>query len=190
MDKITVGFAMCGSFCTFREVTAVMETLAGRGYNILPIMSYNAFSTDTRFGKAQEHINRIENICGNKIIATITEAEPIGPKKLVDILLIEPCTGNTLAKLANGITDTPVTLAAKSHLRNEKPLVIALSTNDALSGSAKNYGKLLNTRNVYFVPFRQDNPDGKPRSMIADFNKTEATLKEALDNKQIQPIIC
>lgn len=190
MDKITVGFAMCGSFCTFKKVTDVMENLVTKGYNILPIMSYNAYSTDTRFGKAQEHIRRIQDICGNKIISTITDAEPIGPKKLVDILLIEPCTGNTLAKLANGITDTPVTLAAKSHLRNEKPLVIALSTNDALSGSAKNYGKLLNTRNVFFVPFSQDSPDGKPRSMIADFSKTEETLLAALDNRQIQPIIC
>lgn len=190
MDKLTVGFAMCGSFCTFKEVITVMEQLANKGYSIVPIMSYNAFSTDTRFGKAAEHIKKIESVCQRKIIATITDAEPIGPKKMLDILLVEPCTGNTLAKLANGITDTPVTLAAKSHLRNEKPLLIALSTNDALSGSAKNYGRLLNTKNVYFVPFRQDNPDEKPRSMIAEFLKTEEAVLAAMENRQIQPIIC
>lgn len=189
MAEINVGFAMCGSFCTFKEVIEVMKKLVDSGYGVLPIMSFNAYSTDTRFGKAKEHIENIEKICGKKIVATIPDAEPIGPKKLIDILIIEPCTGNTLAKLANGITDTPVTLAAKSHLRNERPLLIALSTNDALSASAKNYGRLLNTKNVYFVPFRQDNPKEKPRSMIADFSKTEVALVEALKNKQIQPII-
>ncbi|MBP3696668.1 MAG: dipicolinate synthase subunit B [Clostridia bacterium] len=189
MAEINVGFAMCGSFCTFKEVIEVMKKLVDSGYGVLPIMSFNAYSTDTRFGKAEEHIENIEKICGKKIVATIPDAEPIGPKKLIDILIIEPCTGNTLAKLANGITDTPVTLAAKSHLRNERPLLIALSTNDALSASAKNYGRLLNTKNVYFVPFRQDNPKEKPRSMIADFSKTEVALVEALKNKQIQPII-
>lgn len=189
MDKLTVGFAMCGSFCTFKEVFAVMEQMINKGYRIVPIMSYNAYLTDTRFGKAAEHIEKIETLCQRKIIATITDAEPVGPKKMLDILLIEPCTGNTLAKLANGITDTPVTLAAKSHLRNEKPLLIALSTNDALSGSAKNYGRLLNMKNVYFVPFSQDNPNEKPRSMIADFSKTEEAVIAAVENKQIQPII-
>lgn len=189
MDKITVGFAMCGSFCTFKEVIGVMEKLVSSGYGIVPIMSFNAYLTDTRFGKASDHIEKIEAVCGRKIIASITDAEPIGPQKLVDIMVIEPCTGNTLSKLANGITDTPVTLAAKSHLRNERPLLIALSTNDALSASAKNYGRLLNTKNVYFVPFRQDNPIEKPRSMIADFSRTENAIIEALKNKQIQPII-
>lgn len=189
MAEINVGFAMCGSFCTFNEVICIMERLADAGYNVFPIMSFNAYSTDTRFGKAKEHIERIEKISGRKIIATIPDAEPIGPQKMIDILIIEPCTGNTLGKLANGITDTPVTLAAKSHLRNEKPLLIALSTNDALSASAKNYGKLLNTKNIFFVPFRQDNPTDKPRSMIADFSKTEKAMIEALKNKQIQPII-
>lgn len=189
MDKITVGFALCGSFCTFKSAVEIMKGLITKGYGIIPIMSFNAYSTDTRFGKAAEHIDKIESICGRKIIATIAQAEPIGPKKLVDVMLIEPCTGNTLAKLANGITDTPVTLAAKSHLRNEKPLLIALSTNDALSGSAKNYGRLLNTRNVYFVPFKQDNPEEKPRSMIAHFDKTEEAIIAALNGKQLQPII-
>ena len=189
MNNITVGFAMCGSFCTFKEVIEEISKLKSKGYNVVPIMSYNAFNTDTRFGKAKEHIERIESICGNKIIATIPDAEPIGPKKMLDILLIEPCTGNTAAKLANGITDTPVTLAAKSHLRNERPLLIAMSTNDALSGSAKNIGKLMNIKNVFFVPFRQDNPEEKPRSMVAEFSKTEEAIIAAMKNKQIQPII-
>ena len=190
MDKkISVGFAICGSFCTFKEIINEMKTLADKGYDIVPIMSFNAYNTDTRFGKAKEHIERIESICCKKIIATIPDAEPIGPKKILDIMIIEPCTGNTAAKLANGITDTPVTLAAKAHLRNERPLLIAISTNDALSGSAKNIGKLINMKNIYFVPFKQDNPDDKPRSMIADFSKTESAIISAMNNKQIQPII-
>lgn len=190
MDKkISVGFAICGSFCTFKEIINEMKTLADKGYDIVPIMSFNAYNTDTRFGKAKEHIERIESICGKKIIATIPDAEPIGPKKILDIMIIEPCTGNTAAKLANGITDTPVTLATKAHLRNERPLLIAISTNDALSGSAKNIGKLINMKNIYFVPFKQDNPDDKPRSMIADFSKTESAIISAMNNKQIQPII-
>ena len=189
MSELTVGFALCGSFCTFSEAINVMTDLSEKGYNIVPIMSFNAYNTDTRFGKAEHHIKRIEEICGKKIIASIPEAEPIGPKKMLDILLIEPCTGNTLAKLENGITDTPVTLAAKSHLRNGRPLLLAISTNDALSGSAKNIGKLMNMKNVYFVPFNQDNPDDKPRSMIADFSKTEEAILKAINNEQIQPII-
>lgn len=189
MDNLTVGFALCGSFCTFREVIDRMRELKNKGYNLVPIMSYNAFNTDTRFGKAREHTEEIEDICGKRIIATIPDAEPIGPKKMLDVLLIEPCTGNTAAKLANGITDTPVTLAAKAHLRNERPLIIAISTNDALSGSAKNIGKLMNMKNIFFIPFKQDNPAEKPRSMIADFAKTEDTILAAINNKQIQPII-
>ena len=189
MNNINIGFALCGSFCTFSEVIAEMKKLSDKGYNIFPIMSFNAYHTDTRFGKAEEHIRRIEEICGKKIISTIPDAEPIGPKKMLDILVIEPCTGNTLAKLANGITDTPVTLAAKSHLRNNRPLLIAVSTNDALSGSAKNIGKLMNIKNIYFIPFSQDNPLGKPRSVIADFGKTEDAILHAIKNEQIQPII-
>ncbi len=189
MDKMTVGFALCGSFCTFSQVIEEMESLLNKGYDIIPLMSFNAFSTDTRFGKAREHIEKIEELCKRKIIATFTEAEPIGPKKLLDILLIEPCTGNTLAKLANGITDTPVTLAAKSHLRNNRPLLIAVSTNDALSGSSGNIGKLMNTKNIYFVPFRQDAPNEKPRSMISDFSKTEEAILNAINSKQLQPIV-
>lgn len=189
MNNLTVGFALCGSFCTFSDVISEMRNMSEKGYKIIPIMSFNAFQTDTRFGKAQEHIRKIEDICGRKIIATLPDAEPIGPQKMLDILVIEPCTGNTLAKLANGITDTPVTLAAKSHLRNSRPLLIAVSTNDALSGSAKNIGKLMNMKNIFFVPFSQDNPDNKPRSMISDFKKTEEAVKKAINNEQIQPII-
>lgn len=189
MNNITVGFALCGSFCTFSQVIKEMEILKQKGYEIVPIMSFNAFSIDTRFGNAKEHIERIEDICKRKIIATIPDAEPIGPKKLLDILLIEPCTGNTLSKLANGISDTPVTLAAKSHMRNSRPLLIALSTNDALSGSAANIGKLMNTNNVFFVPFRQDLPEGKPRSMISDFSRTEDSIICALKKEQLQPIV-
>lgn len=189
MSNLTVGFALCGSFCTFSAVINEMENLKNKGYDIVPIMSFNAYATDTRFGKAKEHIEKIEKICSRKIIASIPDAEPIGPQKMLDILLIEPCTGNTLAKLASGITDTPVTLAAKSHLRNGRPVLIAISTNDALSGSAGNIGKLLNTNNVFFVPFRQDLPDGKPRSMIADFSKTEEAILRAVEKIQIQPLI-
>lgn len=189
MNKPTLGFALCGSFCTFKTVINVMNELSESEFNIVPIMSFNAYSIDTRFGKASEHIKRIEEITGKKIINTIKDAEPIGPQKTLDVLLIEPCTGNTLAKLANGIADTPITLAAKAHLRNERPLIIAVSTNDALSVAATNIGKLMNQRNVYFVPLRQDDPTEKPRSIVADFSKTAETVSFALNNEQIQPII-
>lgn len=189
MDNITVGFALCGSFCTFEKAIEQIENLKNKGLNIVPIMSYNAFSTDTRFGKASEHIERIENICGKKIISTIKDAEPIGPQKNLDILIIEPCTGNTIAKLANGITDTPVTLAAKAHLRNERPLLIAVSTNDALSVAASNIGRLLNNKNVYFVPMRQDDCIKKPRSVVADFSKTYDAAVSAINGEQLQPVL-
>ncbi|MBE6715397.1 MAG: dipicolinate synthase subunit B [Ruminococcaceae bacterium] len=189
MKKINIGFALCGSFCTFSEVLPEMKNLADEGHNIIPIMSFNAFSTDTRFGKAQEFRSRIEDISNNKIIATINEAEPIGPKKLLDILIIEPCTGNTLAKLANGIADTPVTLAAKSHLRNSRPVLIAVSSNDALAGAAKNIGHLMNYKNVFFVPLRQDDHINKPASVVADFTKTSQAMYKALENIQMQPLL-
>ncbi len=188
MDKLTAGFALCGSFCTFGKAIEQIRILKEKGLEIIPIMSYNAFSTDTRFGKASEHNRIIEEICENKIISTIAQAEPIGPRKMLDILIIEPCTGNTIAKLANGITDTPVTLAAKAHLRNERPLLIAVSTNDALSSAAINIGKLLNNKNVYFVPMKQDDYIQKPRSVVADFTKTYDALLSAVDGKQLQPI--
>lgn len=188
MDKLTVGFALCGSFCTFEKAIMEIKKLKDYGAEIIPIMSFNAYSTDTRFGSAEKFRERIESICENGIISTIADAEPIGPKKLLDILVIEPCTGNTLAKLANGIADTPVTLAAKAHLRNENPLIIAVSTNDALSNAAKNIGSLLNYKNIYFVPMKQDDAMNKPRSVVADFSKTIETVECALNGNQIQPI--
>lgn len=189
MSSIKAGFALCGSYCTFEKAIGQIEFLIEKGVEIFPIMSENAYSTDTRFGKAEDHVKRIEELCDKKIIHTITQAEPIGPKKELDILVIEPCTGNTVAKIANGIVDTSVTLAAKAHLRNEKPLLIAVSSNDALSGAASNVGRLLNTKNIYFVPLRQDNPQSKPRSIVADFDKTYDSIIAAMNNKQIQPII-
>lgn len=189
MDSIKVGFAMCGSFCTFSKAIESIENLINKGVEIVPIMSYNAYSTDTRFGRAKDHIEKIENLCSRKIICTLTGAEPIGPKKIIDALIIEPCTGNTLAKLASGIADTPVTLSAKSNLRNSNPVIIAVSTNDALGNAAKNIGALQNAKNIYFVPYRQDDPVKKPNSLVADFSMTYDTLIEALDGKQIQPMI-
>ncbi|MCH5199119.1 MAG: dipicolinate synthase subunit B [Oscillospiraceae bacterium] len=189
MDKLNIGFALTGSFCTFKRVIPVMRLLKEAGHNIIPIMSYNAYNTDTRFGKAESFISEIEGFTGNKIIASLNDAEPIGPKKLLDILVIEPCTGNTLAKLAAGIADTPVTLAAKSHLRNQRPLLIAISSNDALAGAAKNIGMLQNYKNVFFVPYTQDDPQEKPNSIVAKFEKTEEAIKAALNGTQIQPIL-
>ena len=184
-----IGVIMTGSFCTFSKVIDQIKELVKRGADVIPIMSYNSYTLDTKFGEAKDIIKQIEDITGKKIINTIQGAEPIGPKKLTDIMLIAPCTGNTIAKLANGIIDTPATMAAKSHLRNGNPLVIAISTNDGLSGSAENIGKLLNRSNYYVVPFRQDNPITKPRSLVFDPNYIIKTLEEALDKKQIQPII-
>lgn len=188
MTKPVVGFALCGSFCTFKKAVEQLRLLRESSAEIIPIMSFNASSIDSRFGKAKEHIEAVEEICGKSVICTIADAEPIGPKKLLDILIIEPCTGNTLAKLANGITDTPVTLAAKAHLRNERPVLIAPATNDALSAAAGNIGKLLNVKNVFFVPFCQDDPNGKPRSAVSDFSLTEKAMYAALEGKQLQPI--
>lgn len=188
MTKTTIGFALCGSFCTFDNVIEQIIKLKNENFNIIPIMSFNAFSLDTRFGKAEGFINKIEEICENKTISTIPMAEPIGPKKLLDALIIEPCTGNTLAKLANGVADTPVTLAAKSHLRNSRPVIIAVSTNDGFSTASQNIGKLMNYKNIYFVPMSQDDSMNKPRSIVAHFEETLNALKYALDGKQIQPI--
>jgi dipicolinate synthase subunit B len=186
---ITIGFAICGSYCTFKTVFEEIERLKKSGYNIMPIMSENAYTLDTRFGDAIHWQRRLKEITENQIIHTIPQAEPIGPKKLLDALIIAPCTGNTLAKLATGVTDTAVTLAAKAHLRNGRPLIIAPSTNDALSNAAKNLGALLNYKNLYFVPFGEDNYAGKPTSMVADFSLIEPALEMALNGKQIQPII-
>lgn len=189
LKNIKVGFALTGSFCTFEKTLEQMEELVKLGSEIIPIMSYNSFNLDTKFGSASDFINRIKQITNKDIIHTIQEAEPIGPKKLTDIMLIAPCSGNTIAKLANGITDTPVVMATKSHLRNQRPVVIAISTNDALSGSAENIGKLLNRRNYYFVPFRQDNPITKPNSLVFEPKMIVETLEKALEAEQIQPVI-
>lgn len=186
---LKTGFALCGSFCTFSAVIPQIEELKNSGIEVVPIMSCNAYETDTRFGTAKEHIQKIEKICGKNIIHTLTDAEPIGPKKIIDALIIAPCTGNTLAKLATGIADTPVTLAAKSNLRNGNPVIIAVSTNDALGNAAKNIGLLMNLKNIYFVPFRQDDCVNKPTSMIADFTKIKDTYLNAIVGKQIQPVI-
>lgn len=184
-----VGFVMTGSFCTLKKTIPQILKIKQKGGKIVPIMSNNAYKLDTKFGKAKDFIDEIEDITEEKIIHTIIDAEPIGPKKLTDIMIIAPCSGNTIAKLANGITDTVATMAAKSHLRNNNPLVVAISTNDALSGSAENIGKLLNRKNYYFVPFKQDNPITKPRSIVFDPDYIIKTLEFALDREQIQPIM-
>lgn len=188
MEKRKLGFCLTGSFCTFRPVLDQMRRLTD-SYDILPIMSYHAYSLDTRFGAAQEQIDQIEEICGRKIIHDIPEAEPIGPKRMTDLMLVAPCSGNTLAKLAHGITDTPVLMAVKSHLRNALPVVLAVSTNDALSGSAPNIGILFNRKHYYFVPFRQDNPSEKPASMVADFSQIPAALAAASEGRQLEPVV-
>lgn len=185
---MNIGFALCGSFCTFSQAFPAMEELA-KNHNIIPIFSTNAYSIDTRFGMAGAHIQRAAQICGKPPLHTIAEVEPIGPKKLLDILVIAPCTGNTLAKLAHSIADTPVTMAAKSHLRNGQPVLIAVSTNDALAGAAENIGKLMGRKNYYFVPFKQDDPQGKPTSMVADFQQIPDAIEAALAGKQLQPIL-
>ena len=185
---MNIGFAVCGSFCTFSSVFPVMEKLAEH-HDITPIFSQNTYSVDSRFGTAQAHIRRAAEICGKMPLHTIEAVEPIGPKKLLDILIIAPCTGNTLAKLACGIADGPVTMAAKSHLRNGRPVLIAPSTNDALAGAAENIGKLLNRKNYYFVPFGQDDPEKKPTSMVADFTLIPDALACAIKGQQLQPVV-
>ena len=185
---MTIGFALCGSFCTYDRVFPVMERL-GKSYELIPIFSQSAYSTDSRFGNAEAHIARAEAICGRPVLHTLAEVEPIGPKKMLDALIIAPCTGNTLAKLAHSIADGPVTMAAKSHLRNGRPVIIAISTNDALAGAAENIGKLLSRKHYYFVPFGQDDAFGKPTSVVADFSKIPQTLEQALEGNQLQPLL-
>ncbi len=185
---MTIGFAMCGSFCTYRQIFPVLEKLAAQ-YTVLPIFSQIAYTTDSRFGKAQAHIRQAEEICKSPVLHTIDQVEPLGPKKLLDALVIAPCTGNTLAKLAHSIADGPVTMAAKSHLRNGRPVLIAVSTNDALAGAAENIGHLLGRKNYYFVPFGQDDPIQKPTSMVADFTQIPEALAAALSGAQLQPVL-
>ena len=188
MEKKRLGLALCGSYCSYEKLFAALPALAAR-YEIVPIMSDTAAETDTRFGRAADHIRRLTELTGRTVITTVEEAEPLGPREPLDVLLIAPCTGNTLAKLAHGITDSSVLMAAKAHLRNARPLVIALSTNDGLSGSAENVGRLLNRKNVYFVPFGQDDPAKKPRSLQADFSLLGAAAEAALHGEQLQPIL-
>lgn len=186
----TVGFAMTGSFCTFSRVMNEVAELVKTGANIIPIMSDTAYNTGTRFGSAELFREQFSSLTGNKIIKTVAEAEPIGPKGYLDLLIIAPCTGNTLAKLAAGIADTSVTMAAKAHLRNQKPVLIAVSTNDGLGNAAKNIGALLNSKNIFFVPFRQDDCLNKPNSLVADMSQIKSAADAALDFKQLQPILC
>ena len=188
MNK-TIGYCLTGSFCTFSKSIRQIESLKNFGYNIIPILSLNSQCEDSRFGKAQDFRKQIEEITENEALCTLSQVEPIGPKKLLDLLIISPCTGNTLGKLAAGIYDTPVTMAAKSHLRNERPVLIGVSTNDGLRGSAKNIGVLLNSRHYYFIPAGQDDFVKKPYSIVCDFEKTVEAAKMALEEKQIQPML-
>ena len=189
MAEKCIGFALTGSFCTFGAVFPQMQLLVDKGYRVMPIMSQNAYSIDTRFGAAGEWIQKAEEITGEKVIHTIAQAEPIGPKKLLDLLIIAPCTGNTLGKLACGIYDTAPTLAVKSHRRNDRPVLIAVSTNDALSSSAASIGMLMGRRGIFFVPFEQDDYRSKPTSCVADFDKILPAAEAALDGRQLQPMI-
>ncbi len=187
-DPLRIGIALTGSFCTLERALDALEALAGR-YDLYPIMSPIVYETDTRFGTAAHFQERLRNLCGRAVLHTIPEVEPIGPQGLLDALVIAPCTGNTLTKLALGITDTAVTMAAKSTLRNERPVLLALSTNDALGGSAKNIGVLQTLRNYYFVPYGQDDADGKPRSCVARMELIDEALAAALQGRQLQPVI-
>ena len=189
LEDKKIGFVLTGSFCTFSKTIPKMKELIEKGAEVIPIMSFNSYNLDTKFGKAQDFINEIEEITGKKIIHTIQEAEPIGPKRLTDIMVVAPCSGNTMAKLACDIIDTPATMAVKSHLRNNLPVVIAPSTNNGLSGNAKNIGILLNRKHYYFVPFRQDNPITKPRSIVFDSEYIVKTIESALEDEQIEPIL-
>lgn len=189
MTKEIIGFAMCGSFCTFSKALSQMKNLVELGYRVLPIMSQNAYSTDTRFGKAEEMVKKAEEITGERVLHTSVMTEPIGPKKMCDLLLVAPCTGNTLAKLSLGVTDTSVTMAVKSHLRIQRPVLLCVATNDALGASAQNIGRLMNTKNIYFVPLSQDDYIKKPNSLVADFDKIPKCVELALQDKQLQPIL-
>lgn len=189
MEHLRVGYAFCGSFCTYSKAMAALEQVAGQYDWVQPIVSENSAATDTRFGNAHDFMREMERICDRRVIDSIRAAEPIGPKKLLDVLVIAPCTGNTLAKLAAGVTDSSVTMAAKAHLRNGRPLVIAVSTNDGLAASAKNIGALMDKKHVFFVPFRQDDPEKKPTSLVADFDLIPAAIEAAREGEQLQPVL-
>lgn len=189
LDGIKIGFALTGSFCTIGKVVPEVEKLVSTGAEVIPIISGSVDKFDTRFGTAKDLRLKLEGITGKKVIDTIIDAEPFGPKALVDLIVVAPCTGNTLAKIANGITDTAVTMACKAHMRNQKPVVIAISTNDGLGVNAKNIGLLLNMKNIFMVPFGQDGPDSKPNSIVADTTMILPAIENALNGKQIQPLL-
>ena len=189
LKGVKIGFCMTGSFCTFDKAFKAAQALADLGAELVPIMSFNAASISTRFGKAEENVKKLEDIAGRPVIATIEDAEPIGPKKLCDIMVVAPCTSNTAAKLAHGIVDTPAAMAVKSHIRNARPVVIAISTNDALAAAAKNIGMLQSMKNYFFVPYRQDNFEAKPNSAVADLSLIPETVEAALSGKQLQPML-
>lgn len=188
MAQLSVGFALSGSFCTFERVMKQIRELTDKRMELTPILSFNAAGVDTRFGKADEWKARLKEVTGKEPMTTLVEVEPIGPKGLFDVLVVAPCTGTTLARLANGLSDTPVSLAVKSHLRRSRPVVLAVSTNDALGASMRNIALLKNTKHIYFVPMSQDDPTNKPNSLVADFTKIEETITAALSGVQIQPL--
>ena len=188
-DNLNVGLGITGSFCNFKYIKEVIYSLQDEGANVIPIVSENVKSLDTRFYKSKDFLEMLESTTKNKVISSIVEAEPIGPKNILDILVICPCTGNTLAKIANGITDSTILMAIKSHIRKNKPVVIGISTNDGLGAAFENIGKVINTKNFYFVPFSQDDPINKPKSLVLDYSYILDTIKEALENRQIQPIL-
>ena len=189
LDNTTVGFAVCGSFCTHSKAMLALEQVRARWKNIVPIVSECTAETDTRFGKAHDLMREMERICDHRVISTVKAAEPIGPQKLLDLLIICPCTGNTLGKLAAGVTDSSVTMAAKAHLRNGRPILIAPATNDGLSTSAASIGVLLARKYIFFVPFGQDDPIHKPTSLVADFTQVAEAAQAALEGRQLQPLL-
>ena len=189
MEHKTVGFAVCGSFCTHHRAMEALEAVKARYDHVIPIVSEVVADTDTRFGTAHDLMREMERICDHRVISTVKAAEPIGPQKLLDVLVIAPCTGNTLGKMAAGITDTSATMAAKSHLRNGRPVVLGISTNDGLAVSLRNLGDLNCRKNIYLVPFRQDNPITKPNSLVADMNQIPAAVAAAAQGKQLQPVL-
>lgn len=189
MEPYSIGFALCGSYCTYREAMDTLKIVTETYEQVTPIVSERASVTDTRFGLAKDFLVEMERLCQKRVVDSIVKAEPIGPQKLLDAMVICPCTGSTLAKLVTGMTDTSVTMAAKAHLRNGRPLVLAMATNDGLSGSAPNIATLLSRKNIYFVPFGQDDPQGKPNSLVADFTQVLPTLEAALEGRQLQPLL-
>lgn len=189
LDGLKIGFGLTGSFCTIDSVFPQIEKLISEGADVIPIISFSVDKYDTRFGKAEDIKSRLKSVTGKNVIATIVDSEPIGPKNLLDIMVVAPCTGNTLSKIANAITDTPVTMACKAHLRNNKPVVLSISTNDGLGGNARYIGQLINTKNMYLVPFGQDNPVSKPNSLVAKIDLILPTIQKALGGKQIQPML-